>query len=167
MRAKKAWESESLLMERSQGDRLPCVPLHLRGSTYLDLFVFPQSNVNVFQGDRNGVQRRPGRASSVFISGGHGERLGRIVAGLDDGIIAFALEVVESPVKGDVVRVPVDVAGGGVWRVASQDSLLHLADVVRFTRLVTASDSAVLSAHAFALAVGLPEGFVFLSGITQ
>ena len=102
--------------------------------THIDFVVFPQGNVQVSEGDGHGVECGPGRVSSVFVPGRDREPVGRTSAGLRHGVIAAALEMEESPVEGDVVGVPVDVAGGLRRGVASQDPALRLADLALLTR---------------------------------
>lgn len=46
------------------------------------------------------------------------------------GVIAPTLEMIESPIEGEIVRVSVDVTGGLVWNVASQDAILYFTDLV-------------------------------------
>lgn len=72
------------------------------------------------------------RAGAMFVPSGHGEALGGVAADLHCGVIAPTLEMIESPIEGDIVRVSVDVTGGLVWNVAPQDAILYFTDLVFF-----------------------------------
>lgn len=75
------------------------------------------------------------RAGAMFIPSGHRELLGGVAADLHCSVIAPTLEVVESPIEGDIVWVSIDVTGGLVCNVAAQDAILHFTDLVFFATI--------------------------------
>lgn len=78
------------------------------------------------------------------------------------GVIAPTLEMIESPVEGDIVRVSVDVTRGLVRNVASQDAVLYFADLVFLATVWDAGQDAVFFTATSADATRLPERLSFL-----
>ena len=105
--------------------------LATRGA-YVDRLALPEGHVKVLQGEGDRVQGCPAWIAPVFIPRCDDKRgAGVIAAGLHQGVIAAALEVVQPPVKHGVMRISVDVAKGCLGRVAAPLAILDLANLLR------------------------------------
>lgn len=139
-----------------------CCSQVYKGEAYIDRLVLVQCNVEAIEGQCHRVQSCPALAAAMFVAGGDTEPNRGVVTARHHGVVAGALEVVELPIKGAVMRVTVDVADGTAGWVTAPLAVLDLADLVLATGQGRANHVAIGFTPALASAVLIHRGFAFL-----